>query len=64
MEEEFQRLGSAKKVEAGRVMGVFQGEDAFKLYDTYGLPLDFMLDASRDMGIRFDQTGFEKEMRM
>src|SRR6266566_1405097 len=53
LEEEFQRLGSATKVEAGRVMGVFQGEDAFKLYDTYGLPLDFMLDASRDMGIRF-----------
>jgi alanyl-tRNA synthetase len=38
------------------------GEDAFKLYDTFGLPLDFMLDAARDQGIEFDQAGFDKAM--
>jgi alanyl-tRNA synthetase len=38
------------------------GKDAFKLYDTFGLPLDFMVDACRDSGIEFDQTGFDHAM--
>ncbi len=36
------------------------GRDAFHLYETYGLPLDFMMDATRDAGIHFDLEGFEK----
>jgi alanyl-tRNA synthetase len=36
------------------------GTTAFHLYETYGLPLDFMLDATRDQGIAFDLTGFEQ----
>ncbi len=39
-----------------------KGEKAFTLYDTYGLPLDFMQDAARDQGIEFDQAGFERAM--
>ena len=35
------------------------GGTAFHLYETYGLPLDFMVDAARDQGIDFDLTGFE-----
>jgi len=38
----------------------FPGDKAFHLYETYGLPLDFMVDAARDAGIEFDLTGFEK----
>jgi alanyl-tRNA synthetase len=38
------------------------GADAFKLYDTFGLPLDFMIDAARDEGIEFDQAGFDRAM--
>jgi len=38
------------------------GEEAFKLYDTFGLPVDFMIDAARDRGIAFDQTGFDQAM--
>ncbi len=36
--------------------------NAFKLYDTFGLPLDFMVDAARDQGIQFDQAGFDAAM--
>ncbi len=37
-----------------------QGKTAFHLYETFGLPLDFMVDAARDQGLEFDHTGFEK----
>src|SRR5215813_12383689 len=42
---------------------VYRGQDAFKLYDTFGLPLDFMVDAARDQGIDFDQDGFDRAMQ-
>jgi alanyl-tRNA synthetase len=41
---------------------VYQGRDAFKLYDTYGLPLDFIEDACRDQAIALDISGFEIAM--
>jgi alanyl-tRNA synthetase len=41
---------------------VLAGETAFKLYDTFGMPLDFMQDAARDQGIAFDQAGFDRAM--
>jgi alanyl-tRNA synthetase len=40
----------------------YPGTEAFKLYDTFGMPLDFMQDAARDQGIVFDQTGFDAAM--
>ncbi|HTV81843.1 MAG TPA: alanine--tRNA ligase [Acidobacteriaceae bacterium] len=36
------------------------GTESFHLYETYGLPLDFMMDAARDAGIHFDLEGFEQ----
>ena len=44
------------------VSPLLPGEVAFKLYDTFGMPLDFMQDAARDQGIVFDQEGFDKAM--
>jgi len=38
----------------------FAGQEAFRLYETYGVPLDFMTDAARDQGIDFDLDGFEQ----
>ena len=41
---------------------VYPGEKAFKLYDTYGLPRDFIEDSCRDLRVRFDAAGFERAM--
>jgi alanyl-tRNA synthetase len=38
------------------------GDKAFVLYDTYGLPRDFIQDAATDAGINFDLSGFDKAM--
>jgi alanyl-tRNA synthetase len=38
------------------------GDKAFAIYETYGLPLDFMIDAARDLGVNFDQLGFDRKM--
>lgn len=38
--------------------GVLSGEVAFKLYDTYGFPLDLTADVCRERNIRIDEEGF------
>ena len=42
--------------------GVLSGETAFKLYDTYGFPLDLTADVCRERDIKIDEAGFEREM--
>ncbi|HLV89052.1 MAG TPA: alanine--tRNA ligase [Candidatus Sulfotelmatobacter sp.] len=41
---------------------ILAGEEAFRLYDTFGMPLDFMQDAARDQGVTFDKAGFDRAM--
>jgi len=38
------------------------GELVFKLYDTYGFPVDLTADIARERGLQVDQAGFEKAM--
>jgi len=42
--------------------GTFSGETAFKLYDTYGFPVDLTADALRPKGIEVDMDGFNTAM--
>jgi alanyl-tRNA synthetase len=42
--------------------GVIPGADVFRLYDTYGLPLDFSQELAADRGLGVDAAGFEKEL--
>ena len=41
---------------------VIAGEDVFKLYDTYGFPVDLTADIARERGLTLDNAGFEKAM--
>jgi len=41
---------------------VYAGEKAFRLYDTYGLPRDFIEDITRDVGVSVDWAGFDRAM--
>jgi alanyl-tRNA synthetase len=40
----------------------YPGVEAFKLYDTFGVPRDFIEDFCRDQGVSFDEDGFVRAM--
>lgn len=42
---------------------VLSGEAAFKLYDTYGFPLDLTADITRERGIRINEDEFDEHMQ-
>ncbi len=42
--------------------GILSGEDAFKLYDTYGFPLDLTIDILAEKGIKVDEDRFKELM--
>jgi alanyl-tRNA synthetase len=42
--------------------GVYPGANAFRLYDTFGLPRDFIEDVLRDKNLHMDSIGFDKAM--
>jgi alanyl-tRNA synthetase len=47
--------------ESGKVLS---GDKAFKLYDTYGFPLELTQEIAEEKGIAIDTAGFEGEMKL
>ncbi len=41
---------------------IIPGADAFRLYDTFGLPLDFLEELAQDASLQVDREGFEREL--
>ncbi|QLF94356.1 alanine--tRNA ligase [Pseudomonas sp. ABC1] len=48
---------------AGLQGKVIPGDVVFKLYDTYGFPVDLTGDIARERGLSLDEDGFEREMQ-
>ena len=42
---------------------VFSGADAFKLYDTYGFPIDLTIEMAKEAGMKVDQDAFSRLMQ-
>ncbi|MEQ9617837.1 MAG: alanine--tRNA ligase [Deltaproteobacteria bacterium] len=52
---EIEKIGSKK---------IISGDVVFKLYDTFGFPVDLTQDITKERGLALDYAGFEKEMEM
>ena len=57
-----QGLERFRKAAEAAVGGMISGEDVFKLYDTYGFPVDLTEQMALERGLGIDQAGYEKAM--
>ena len=53
-------LAAARQGET--VAQILPGKDVFRLYDTFGFPLDLTLDLAREQGLEVDVAGFEEAL--
>ncbi len=57
------RIYESFKASVKDTTGVITGEDAFKLYDTYGFPYELTKEYAGNDGLTVDEAGFMEEMR-
>jgi alanyl-tRNA synthetase len=57
-------LSELIKKEKEKGSGMVQGEDVFRLYDTYGFPVELTEEYAEEEGLKVDHEGFEKEMEL
>ncbi|MEG1812385.1 MAG: alanine--tRNA ligase [Clostridia bacterium] len=71
--EDLKRLGealdtikavSSRLQEHSALTNLIDGRSAFKLYDTYGFPIEITTEMAREKGISVDEAGFEERYRM
>ena len=55
-------LGTVIKKEKAQNSDMVQGEDVFRLYDTYGFPVELTEEYAEDENMKIDHGGFEREM--
>ena len=55
----FDEVAARDAVKAGKAI---PGADAFRLYDTYGFPVDLTADIARERGLSVDMAGFDAAM--
>jgi alanyl-tRNA synthetase len=56
------RLEAELEKVSGTKSKVLSGDIAFKLYDTFGIPLDFIEDTATTQGVAVDKAGYERAM--
>ncbi len=47
---------------AARSVGIIRGEDAFRLHDTYGFPIDLTVELAAELGLTVDREGFAEQL--
>ena len=59
----FDQIAPARTTQGGaEIRGTVSGEDAFRLYDTYGFPIDLTELMARERGYTVDVAGFERAL--
>jgi alanyl-tRNA synthetase len=57
-------LGNVIKKEKEKGSGIIPGSDVFRLYDTYGFPVELTEEYAEEEGMKVDHAGFETEMEL